>query len=101
MKVALDRIEQLSNGSAHIIFFTDVNTHFAGRFSFTVPKAFASTACKYIIENTFDYGTELDISIIPLSNGKEIMDLTSYSQIDGSKTVLRITQYLRDKENKQ
>ena len=102
MKVTLNKIEQLSNGSAHIVFFTDVNTHFAGMFSFTVPKAFASTACKYIIENTFGYGTELYISIIPLSNGNEMMDLTSYSPIDGSKTVLRITQYIiRDKENKQ
>lgn len=50
MKVTLDRIEQLKNGSAHIVFFTDINTHFTSKFSFTVPKAFASTVCRYIEE---------------------------------------------------
>jgi hypothetical protein len=99
MKVLLNKIENTSNGAAHIVFFTDINTHFVGTFSFTVPKAFASTVCKYIIENTFDYGTELDISIIPLSNGKETMEITSYIPYDPkSKTVLHITQYTRDKE---
>ena len=99
MKVLLDKIEQLQNGAAHIVFFTDINTHFVGTFSFTVPKAFASTVCKYIIENTFGYGTELDISIIPLSNGKEMMEITSYTPNDSkSNKVLRITQYTRDKE---
>lgn len=96
MKVLLDKIENTPNGAAHIIFLTDINTHFVGTFSFTVPEAFASTVCKYIIENTFSYGTELDISIIPLSNGKEMMEITSYSSIDNFKTVLRITQYTRD-----
>lgn len=94
MKVLLDKIEQLQNGAAHIVFFTDINTHFVGTFSFTVPKAFASTVCKYIIENTFGYGNELDISIIPLSNGKETMEITSYDS--KSNKVLRITQYTRD-----
>jgi hypothetical protein len=99
MKVLLNKIENTSNGAAHIVFFTDINTHFVGTFSFTVPKAFASTVCKYIIENTFDYGTELDISIIPLSNGKETMEITSYIPYDPkAKTVLHITQYTRDKE---
>ena len=99
MKVLLDKIENTPNGAAHIVFFTNVNTHFVGTFSFTVPKAFASTVCKYIIENTFDYGTELDISIIPLSNGKEMMEITSYIPNDPkSNKVLRITQYIRDKE---
>jgi hypothetical protein len=45
MKVLLDKIENTPNGAAHIAFFTD-NT-----FSFTVPKAFASTVCKYIIDS--------------------------------------------------
>lgn len=99
MKVLLNKIENTSNGAAHIVFFTDINTHFVGTFSFTVPKAFASTVCKYIIENTFGYGTELDISIISLSNGKETMEITSYIPYDPkSKTVLHITQYTRDKE---
>lgn len=99
MKVLLDKIENAPNGAAHIVFFTDVNTHFVGTFSFTVPKAFAATVCKYIIENTFDYGTELDISIIPLSNGKEMMEITSYIPNDPKyNKVLRITQYIRDKE---
>lgn len=100
MKVTLDRIEQLQNGSAHIVFFTDINTHFTGRFSFTVPKAFASTACRFIVENTFGYGTELDVSIIPIREGKEMMEITSYVPYDPkSKTVLRLTEYSRDKNN--
>ena len=53
MKVTLDRIKQLQNGAAHIVFFTDMNTHFTSRFSFTVPKAFASTA--EIYERTRHY----------------------------------------------
>lgn len=93
MKVLLDKIEQLQNGAAHIVFFTDINTHFVGTFSFTVPKAFASTVCKYIIENTFGYGTELDISIIPSS---KVMEITSYSPIDESKFILHVSQYTRD-----
>lgn len=101
MKVLLDKIENTPNGAAHIVFFTDVNTHFVSTFSFTVPKAFASTVCKYIIENTFGYGTELDISIIPLSNGKETMEITSYSAVDGFKTILHISQYIRDKHDKE
>lgn len=100
MKVTLDRIEQLKNGSAHIIFITNINTHFNGKFSFTVPKAFASTACRYIVENTFGYGTELDVSIIPIREGKEVMEITSYIPNDSkSKNVLRITEYSR--ENKE
>ena len=101
MKVLLDKIENTPNGAAHIVFLTDINTHFVGTFSFTVPKAFASTVCKYIIENTFGYGTELDISIIPLSSGKETMEITSYSPVDGSKTILHISQYIRDKHDKE
>ena len=102
MNVTLDKIEQLSNGAAHIIFFTDINTHFVGTFSFTVPKAFALTVCKYIIESTFGYGTELDISIIPLSNGKEVMEITSYiPYYSKSNKVLRITEYTRDKHDKE
>lgn len=101
MKVLLDKIENTPNGAAHIIFFTDINTHSVGTFSFTVQKAFASTVCKYIIENTFGYGTELDISIVPLSNGKETMEIISYSPIDGSKTILHVSQYIRDKHYKE
>ena len=55
MKVLLDKIENTPNEAVHIVFFTDVNTNFVGTFSFTVPKSFASTVCKFIIENTFDY----------------------------------------------
>ena len=101
MNVILDKIEHLSNGAAHLVFLTDVGTHFMSTFSFTVPKAFASTACKYVVENTFGYGTKLDISIVPLSDGKEMMEITSYSPVDNSKTVLRITQYTRDKHDKE
>lgn len=100
MKVTLDRIERLPNGSAHIVFITDISTNFTGKFSFTVPKAFASRACRYIVENTFGYGTELDISVIPSSKGKEMMEITSYVPYDSkSKTVFRLTQYIRDKTN--
>lgn len=101
MKVTLNKIEQLPNGSAHIVFFTDVNTNFASKFSFIIPKAFASTACRFIVENTFGYGTELDVSIIPLSEGKEVMEITSYIPYDSkSKIVFRLTQYIREnKEN--
>lgn len=100
MKVTLDRIEQLRNGSAHIIFITNINTHFTGRFSFTVPKAFASTACRYIVENTFGYGTELDINIITSSENKEVMDITSYFPNNpNSKIVFRLTEYICDKNN--
>jgi hypothetical protein len=100
MKVILDKIERLQNGAAHLVFFTDINTHFTGRFSFTVPKAFASTACRFIVENTFDYGLELDISIIPLSNGKEMMEITSYIPNDSkSNKVLRITEYSRENKD--
>ncbi len=96
MNVMLDKIEQLPNGAARLVFFTDVNTHFMSTFSFTIPKAFASTACRYIVENTFGYGIKLDISIVPLSDGKEMMEIMSYSPIGNSKSVLRITQYTRD-----
>ena len=100
MKVTLDRIEQLQNGSAKIVFFTDINTPFTSKFSFTVPKAFASRACRYIVENTFGYGSELDISIIPSSRCKEMMEITSYVPFDSkSKTVFRLTEYIRDKSN--
>ena len=100
MKVTLDRIEQLQNGAAHIVFITNINTHFNGRFSFIVPKAFASTACRYIVENTFGYGTELDVSIIPIREGKEVMEITSYIPNNpDSKIVFRLTEYIRDKRN--
>lgn len=45
MNAMLDKIENTPNGAAHIAFFTD-NT-----FSFTVPKAFALSVCRYIIDS--------------------------------------------------
>lgn len=95
MKVKLYRIDQLPNGSAHIVFLTDINTYFTSKFSFTVPKEFSSKVCRFIEENTFP---ELDISIITLSNGKEMMEITSYIPNDpNSKKVFRLTEYIRDK----
>lgn len=79
MKVLLDKIENTPNGAAHIVFFTDVNTHFVGTFSFTVQKAFASQVCRYIIENSFGYGNQIDITFMQYSNGKEGMIIISYS----------------------
>lgn len=97
MKVKLYRIDQLPSGSSHLVFLTDINTHFASKFSFTVPKEFSSKVCRFIEESTF---TELDISIIPLSNGKEMMEITSYIPYDSkSNKVFRLTEYIRDKNN--
>lgn len=95
MKVKLDRIDYLPNGSAYIVFLTDINTHFTSKFSFTVPKEFSSKVCRFIEESIF---TELDVSIIPLREGKEMMEITSYIQNDpNSKKVFRLTEYIRDK----
>lgn len=95
MKVKLYRIDQLPNRSSHFVFLTDINTHFTSKFSFTVSKEFSSKVCRFIEESTF---TELDISIIPLSNGKEMMEITRYIPNDpNSKKVFRLTEYIRDK----
>lgn len=97
MKVKLYRIDQLPNGSSHFVFLTDINTHFTSKFSFTVPKEFSSKVCCFIEENIFP---ELDVSIIPLSNGKEMMEITSYIPYDSkSNKVFRLTEYIRDKNN--
>jgi hypothetical protein len=97
MKVKLYRIDQLPSGSSHLVFLTDINTHFTSKFSFTVPKEFSSKVCRFIEESTF---TELDVSIIPSSRGKEMMEITSYVPYDPkSKTVFRLTEYTRDKSN--
>lgn len=95
MNVKLDRIDYLPNGSAHIVFLTDINTHFTSKFSFTVSKEFSSKVCRFIEESTF---TKLDVSIIPLREGKEMMEITSYIPNDpNSKKVFRVTEYIRDK----
>lgn len=95
MKVKLYRIDQLPNGSSHLVFLTDINTHFTSKFSFTVPKEFSSKVCRFIEENTF---SELDVSIIPLREGKEMMEITSYIPNDpNSKKVFRLTEYTRDR----
>lgn len=97
MKVTLYRIDQLQNGSAHIVFLTDINTHFTSKFSFTVPKEFSSKVCRFIEESTF---TELDVSLIPIREGKEVMEITSYIPNDPkSNKVFRLTEYIRDKNN--
>ena len=95
MIVQLNRIEQLNNGSAHIVF----NTESDSQFSFIVPKAFAATPCKYIIENTFYPGNELNIEFVTWERtNKESMIITSTSAVDDFKTKLQLTQYTRDKE---
>jgi len=88
MNVMLDKIEQLPNGDARISFNNNLIfrnwTHTdqvptTKLLSFTVPKEFALRVCRYIIENSFGYGNQIDISFMQYSNGKEGMIIVSYS----------------------
>lgn len=87
MNVTLDKIEQLSNGDARIAFnnnlifnnWTNTDQVPTTRLlSFTVPKAFASQVCRYIIENSFGYGNQTDITFMKSIDGKERMIIVSY-----------------------
>ena len=90
MQVVLNKIEQLSNGAAHIVF----NTEFDGVFSFTVPKAFAARICKFIVESTFSYNALLFVNMVVWErSGEESILLTSYSPINSHTVNLQITQY--------
>jgi len=88
MNVMLDKIEQLPNGDARISFNNNLIfrnwTHTdqvptTRLLSFTVTKVFASQVCRYIIENSFGYGNQIDITFMQYSNGKEGMIILSYS----------------------
>ena len=88
MNVMLDKIEQLQNGDARISFNNNLIfnnlTHIdqvptTRLLSFTVPKVFASQVCHYIVENSFACGNQIGISFIKLGDGKERMNILSYS----------------------
>lgn len=91
MQVVLNKIEQLSDGSAHIVFVTEFDSVY---FSFIVPKAYATTACNFIINSTFTHKTLLFVDTIAYERtGKESLLFTSYSALDGEVTEFQITQY--------
>lgn len=88
MNVMLDKIEQLPNGDARISFnnkiifnnWTNTDKVPTTRLlSFTVQKAFALQACRYIVENSFGYGNQIDITFMKSIDGKERMIILSYS----------------------
>jgi hypothetical protein len=80
----LDKIEQLPNGDARISFNNNLIfrnwTHTdqvptTKLLSFTVPKEFALRVCRYIVENSFGYGNQINITFVKLSDGKERMNI--------------------------
>lgn len=88
MNVMLDKIEQLPNGDARISFNNNLifnnwdhidQVPTTKLLSFTVQKAFALQVCRYIIENSFGCGNQIDITFMQYSNGKEGMIIVSYS----------------------
>lgn len=88
MNVMLDKIEQLPNGDARISFNSNLIFHnwthadqvpTTKLLSFTVQKAFTSQVCRYIVENSFGYGNQIDITFTQYSNGKEGMIIVNYS----------------------
>jgi len=88
MNVTLDKIEQLQNGDAHISFNNNLIfnswTHTdqvptTKLLSFIVPKSFALQVCRYIVENSFGHGNQIDITFMKFSDGKERMNILSYS----------------------
>lgn len=87
MNVMLDKIEQLPNGDARISFNCDLTSNNLTNtdqvpttklLSFTVQKAFALQVCRYIVENSFGYGNQIDITFKQFYNGKEGMIIVSY-----------------------
>lgn len=101
MNVMLDKIEQLPNGDACISFNSSLIfnnwTHTdqvptTKLLSFTVQKEFASRVCRYIVENSFGYGNQIDITFMQYSNGKEGMIIVSYSLSDPkNKTEMQLS----------
>lgn len=88
MNVMLDKIEQLPNGDARISFNNNLIFHnwtstdqvpTTKLLSFTIPKEFALRVCRYIVENSFGYGNQIDISFMKFSDGKDRMNILSYS----------------------
>lgn len=88
MRVTLDKIERLQNGDARVSFNNNLTFHnwthtdqvpTTKLLSFTVQKEFASRVCRYIVENSFGYGNQIDITFMQYSNGKEGMIILSYS----------------------
>ena len=84
----LDKIERLPNGDARISFNNNLifnnwdhidQVPTTKLLSFTVHKAFASRVCRYIVENSFGYGNQIDVTFMKFSDGKEGMIIVSYS----------------------
>lgn len=96
MNVILNNIDNLQDGSSRFVFITDAGTHFARRVSFTVPEPFSLDVSRFITDSN---GMKLDISIIPLSDGERIMELTRYDpcNLSGTKKVFRLSSYTLDK----
>lgn len=93
MKVHLNRIEQLPNDSAYIVFNTDPDN----KFEFTVPKAFARSVTMFIVEHTFNYCTELFIEF-SYYRKRDSMNIISRSTINKPETKIQVTQYILGKE---
>lgn len=101
MNVMLDKIEQLPTGDARISFNNNLIFHnwvstdqvpTTKLLSFTVQKEFASRVCRYIVENSFGYGNQIDITFMQYSNGKEGMIIVSYSLSDPkNKTEMQLS----------
>jgi hypothetical protein len=97
MKVYLKQIEQLDNGDARVIFYMETCieslTHFSSNIlTIRIPKYFAERACVYIVQNSFNYGTQLYLNFCQIM-GKESIELTSRSIVGDFKTKLQITDY--------
>ena len=97
MKVYLKQIEQLDNGDARVIFYMEACIELLTRFSsnklmIRIPRHFAENICVYIVQNSFNYGTELHLNFLKIM-GKESIVLTSRSIVDGFETRLQIADY--------
>lgn len=97
MKVYLKQIEQLDNGDARVIFYMEACLESLTRFSsnklmIRIPRPFAENACVYIVQNSFNYGTELYLNFCK-TIGEEFIELTSRSNVGDFETKLQITDY--------
>jgi hypothetical protein len=97
MKVYLKQIEQLDNGDARVMFYMEACVESLTRFSsnklmIRIPRPFAENVCVYIIQNSFNYGTELHLNFLKIM-GKESIELTSRSNVGSFETKLQITDY--------
>lgn len=97
MKVYLKQIEQLDNGDARIIFYMEACLESLTRFSsnklmIRIPRRFAENICVYIVQNSFNYGSEFHLNFCKIM-GKESIVLTSRSIVDNFEAKLQITEY--------